>query len=525
MGRVGNNAALRELERALDPAQRYVDLAVRLRVLNEDGSPGRLLPQVLGGRWDTWALRWVSPRPADLQVHEWTIQEQQIPLLLETPGDVQFVALFAGRQAGKSRVGVMDVALDWIRSPGRRFGIVSLNFKSSRDPEEALKALLAPWWRVEHNKTDRTYSLPTGATIVFRSEEAIESLRGPSLKKILLDEAAYMAESAFTTAVGCGAAAQGFRILLATTPKRENPWIRQVDVDWGAVPVDAAGRVLRSKSGGARVYRLRTEENPRRNRKLLDELRESMPADVYAQEFEGKMVPPQDLVYCVFDRRKNVRELPDLGDYTKEFTRREFGVAAPYLIGWDFGVEAALISKVYRGPQTIVTDDGPRIVQVETLWAIDELVSERTTTENHALHVIERWGRNAVVVTDAIGAHANASGRGLAPAAVRILQEAGFAHVTVHGPGNPDVGVRVRTVNRLIDSPKFGARFFVRKDRCRQLVSVLENQRMGPGGKPIKDGTEHIVDAFGYLCLRAFPIRSEMPAGFTGARRAGGEDE
>lgn len=521
MPRLTKIARIREVEQSLDATQRYVDLAVRLRVLNEDGSVGDALPHILGGRWDNWEHRWVSPQPDDLQVIEWTIQEQQIPLLKD-PGDVLFVALFAGRQAGKTYAAVLDLLLDAIRSPGRKFAIVSLDFKASRDPEEALVGLLAnaPWYdeRRDHNKTDRCYTLPHGAKIVFRSVEAINSVRGPSLKRILLDESAYMPHEAFVTAVGCGVAAKDFKLYLATTPKRENEWIRDVDRKWG-------------KRKACRIHRLVSEENPRRNRELLAELIAQIPADLYDQEFKGKIVRPQDAVYYLYDPELHLRDLklevPRWQDCTRAFTLREFSVECDYVAGWDFGFEATVVGKIFRRSFDLTDDFGRNTrLYAEALQIVGEEVSDRVTTDHQAVRVRERFGTSIAIITDAMGAYDNSMGGKVASPKQLTLEEAGFAYVRPVATKNPDVDQRVLGVNRLLLNGKNETHLFVVPGAAPKLEAALENQRRGPNGKPITGrrgktnaatgpGYEHPLDGLGYLCWMAFPLQGTLPPGFS----------
>lgn len=524
---IGSNKELVRAESLLDPATRYRDLAVRLRVLNPDNTLGRVLPHVIGGRWDSWTCRWVQPVPADLRAIEWTIQEQQIPIVLQLPRRIILVAVFAGRQAGKSRVGLMEVVKTALRWPGCESFVVSLNFKASRGPEEEFRSLLDPSWEVRFVAQDRAFKFPHGHTVTFLSAENIDSCRGPSTKIVLLDEASRMSDSVFLAAKGGGAASTNFRLFLTTTPRRECAWIRQVDQEWEGQPEST-------------VIRLRTEDNPRRNMAALERYKRDTPADLYAQEFEGRLVAPPDAAYAaLFNRRLHIRpagRLPDSArfslardgngrakeprDYTREWTQRNYHVAADYVMGWDFSKEAVAIGKIYR--DTRVIDDGKRkrVMDVDRLWIVGEAVDLHTTTDHHARAVADKWGTSAVVITDAIGAVAGAGGRGDESAAISVLREHGFACVEPIGKSNPAIHHRVKTVCRALrsahrspdwpdtdDYPGGEVRLFVVPElKHGHLVEAFENQKM-ISGKPEKDGKhEHIADAVGYLACAVLPV-------------------
>jgi hypothetical protein len=537
---------LEEIERRTDPKRRYADLAIRFRVIET----GEILPKkgVIGGRWDRLKKAWVKD-PKNLKVVEWSIQAQQVELLLGLAPALIFVAIFAGRQAGKTYAAVSQVIVDALRYPGRKSAIISLNYKASRDPERTFRSLLDPRWGVRRNKTDREYIFPNGHVVVFLSVEAIDTARGPSLKTILMDEASRASHEDFVTAIGCGAASKDFRIYLATTPKRESVWCREVDATWGRTVPDS------------KIIRLETRRNPRRNLKLLKAIEESLPADLVDQEFRGVILPPENAAYAdLFRRPLHVRKAGDLPepiqfrldrgpsgkplvvDYTAQWVWENFRVKdAEYVAGWDFGKEAVVAAKIYRDTRSIYDAKGRRrLIHRDRLWIVEEFVNFNTTTEHHAAAVIKRRGKRIFVVHDAMGAHERSDGRGQDGASADSLERAGFIGVEAVGTRNPGVRHRVKTVNHallaapptssedawLIDEwpgeaewPAGEVTLFV-DPSCKKLIDALENQKM-INGKPEKDEKhEHVADALGYLVCAVLPIEPDLPAGM---QRVGGK--
>ncbi len=566
MPRIHRTAEIGELERQLDASHKTVDLAVSFRVLGpERGDPGTELlnkdgkRKTVGGRWHSWDRRWLT-HPDVLEAFEWTVQQQQLPVLFDVPRDTMFVALFAGRQAGKTRIAVMQIVLDALRWPDRQSAIVSLNFKASRDPERAFKALLDPRWGVQHSKTEKTYTFPNGHEVVFRSIEAIDTIRGPSLKTVLLDEAARVAYDDYITALGCGAASESFRIYLATTPKRESQWCREVDATWGKTLADS------------KIFRLETKKNPRHNAKLIKAIEDTTPADIVDQEFRGIILPPQSAAYArQFHRPLHLRKegrLPDAArfdlrpvggkvsvDVTGEWVKTNRGVSgAKYVAGWDFGKEAVVVGKIFRDTRSVVEqlpNGRTRTVQVHRhrLWIVGELVDPNTTTDHHAAEVIKKFGDRIYVVTDAMGQHDRSGWRGDEPAGIEVLIDAGFLAVEPVSGRNPGVNHRVRTVNRALRSAVFDehwpavegengwpageVRLFIATDKLGRpvapaLVDGLENQRMvkGKPEKDAKDGVqhEHVLDALGYLVCDLFPVEAEIAEGKSRKKRNDGGD-
>mgnify|MGYP001601231492 CR=1 FL=1 len=529
---------LDECEALLDDERNQVLLAARLRLLQADGSPGILLPHLIGGLWDTRLGDWVRPTPAWAYeaAPEFTVQEQQLALLT-LPDEVILVALFSGRQAGKTSVAMLALLIDALRWPGMKSAFISLDYKASREPEDAFTALLRPEWGVEQVKADRVWKFPNGHEVIFRSEEAIHSIRGPTLKTVVTDEAAFMSASSYHAARGTGFASKHFRLILPTTPTRECEWIREVDATWGLPENRATHRILR----------LETMKNPLRNERLLEIAIKDMPDDLRAAELEGRMVPPADAVYGgVFLRDLHVRPLGQLPsearfeledepvDVTAEVTKREFALepsfqecGAEYVAGWDFQKEAVAIGKIFRDTWTgRVGRDRVTLVQ-ERIWWVGEEVNLNTTTDHHAQHVKDRWGTSIAIVHDAMGQHDGAGGRGENTAAATILAEHGFAAVTPVARANPRVGHRVRTFQRALRSASRSPRwptgevraFFAKRANglpaASMLVDAMENQR-NVHGAPEKDGKlEHIADAAGYLVCYLLPIEDALPRGWS----------
>lgn len=524
MPRLGRTQELADVEALLDASSRYIDYGVRLRVLTPDNKPGRLLPGVLGGRWDRWTCSWVSPTPDDLVCDEWTIQEQQIPIIVGLGVDTHFLALLAGRQGGKTNASLMELTLDGARYPGRDSFFISLDFKASREPEEAFRAMVPSKW-ARWMKSDRTMVWHHGHRTIFRSAENIDSCRGPSTKTIVLDEGSRMKHEVLVAAIGCAMASKDFRLIIPTTPRRECHWLRKVEAEW-------------PHKKGHSVLRLRTEDNPRHDPEMLEAARSEMDPDLFAQEFEGLMVPPENAVWYLFDRGVHCQregELPSFKavagyaakrrivvdpatwdgwstpvDVTREFTAARFHTAADNIIGWDFGKEAAVIARVYEQTRHRMLEGRARTERRQFLYVIGEAVNYRTTTEHHAHDVAAKWGTSAVVITDHMGDHERSEGRGATPAGVKILREAGFLRVIAVGPKNPDIENTIRGVLRLMLNRRGDVQFVVDDKQCPKLTEALENQKRGPTGQVEKDGKlEHVIDALRYLVWLCFPVRRD----------------
>lgn len=194
------------------------------------------------------------------------------------------VVVVAGRQSGKTRAAA-KVMLEFVMDspPGSMGAVLAPTYIHAEAAANALRALAAPlgavWKEQKH-----TLELPVGRIIRVFSADRKETVRGPSICFLWLEEAALLHVKAVEAALGALAAVQGARILVTTTPMGKNwvfPWWEQAD---GRDPTK--GRI-----------RFRTEQSPYHDASYLAEMRNTLPAEVYAQEFEAVFVESIDLVF------------------------------------------------------------------------------------------------------------------------------------------------------------------------------------------------------------------------------------
>lgn len=121
-------------------------------------------------------------------------------------------------------------------------------------------------------------------------------------------------------------------------------------------------------------------DNPWIDRAYIETLRAQLTPRQWAQLVEGKPQPPERRTYQ-FDRAKHVRRIPAMG--AVDITRRV--IDADMLVGHDPGelLDVSILLKCYQ------------IGERKIWWVVDELTTERTTTEQHAValrrRLNERW--------------------------------------------------------------------------------------------------------------------------------------
>src|SRR5262249_61781175 len=122
----------------------------------------------------------------------------------------RFKVLAAGRRWGKTLLGVTLCVEDACtmppgEAPGRAWWVAP-SYKQAAVGWRALLRLLRPVPGVDIRRGEMLVKLPTGGTVQVRSADEPDSLRGEGLTFLAMDEAAYMAENAWSGGLRPGVA-------------------------------------------------------------------------------------------------------------------------------------------------------------------------------------------------------------------------------------------------------------------------------------------------------------------------------
>ena len=164
--------------------------------------------------------------------------------------------------------GALEGAQVWWVAP--TFPIATLIWRDLK------KALHGAW--VEKSETERRIVLPGGGSVTVKSADNVDALRGAGLDGVVLDEAAFMKQEAWTEALRPALSdRQGWAVFLST-PKGQN-WL--YDLYLLAEERDAWAR-----------WQQPTRNNPRIPREELRAAREELGPFQFAQEFEAEFMTP-----------------------------------------------------------------------------------------------------------------------------------------------------------------------------------------------------------------------------------------
>jgi phage FluMu gp28-like protein len=222
------------------------------------------------------------PAPAEARARK-TPQERKLLLELYTPQKWQlrvhqcqarFRVVVCGRRAGKSYAGVNEIAAyswentehpSWWVAPTygqaeKGFTVCTQKFDSAIRSKTSASGRMTITWK-------------SGGRTVFQSAERYENLRGEGVGLMVLDEAAFMARAAWEQVLRPMLADTMGRALFATTPKGKN-WV------YGLFQ-----RGEDSEQPDYASFRVPTAESIYVPDSEVEEARNTLPADVFAQEY------------------------------------------------------------------------------------------------------------------------------------------------------------------------------------------------------------------------------------------------
>lgn len=505
-------------------ASRYVDLAVAW----ERKSTGETIG-FFGGQWDQVERRFTGKDPERCAVIRFN--ESQVELAQWAAWYAQeraagrprdFINLFAigDRGGGKTYaavaiIGTLQVEFPLLGNDPSIAWVVSRSHADRAEIDRTFASIFPPSWFTYHEWPHHAYRWVTGAQLFNASADSVEGLRAKGrVDFLLINEAGIVGRQVPFNATPRIKDRGGLAILTANPPSptgsTKAQWIldlheKAVEAKEKGIPfhtrfiwIRSSGNTDIDKGTGDLVAQFLYDLDPR-----------SAKADV-----EGLLLPIGDRAYFRWRKLTHIRPVPELGDITREFTRRRYGRPFDYVAGADFqGTphQAAVLCKVFGS-----VDD-------PTLWVVNEFITEQGT-EDDLLDEVDEAGyspESVLWVGDASGQWQDSKHRHgrdsfqvfrsrrwhIVPPAEKLTDKGKYSK-------NPPVEKRVSLINRLLGEPadpsqqKPGVpvRLYV-DPGCHKLAEALREcpwVKARYGGKPVGPYS-HVSDALGYVTWWSHP--------------------
>jgi hypothetical protein len=208
-----------------------------------------------------------NPHPAQRAVHN---------------SPARFKVLSAGRRFGKTRLGVLE-CLD-VAAHGGLAWWVAPSYKISQVGWKPLSKLARRIPGAEIRLGDLEVRLPGGGAVAVRSADSAGGLRGEGLNFVVMDEAAFMREAAWTEELRPALSDHLGRALFISTPKGRN-WF------WNVWRRGEAGEP------GWAAFKYPTSSNPYIAASEIESARRDQPELVFQQEYMAEFVDMEGAVF------------------------------------------------------------------------------------------------------------------------------------------------------------------------------------------------------------------------------------
>lgn len=239
-------------------------------------------------------------------------QREMISSIIEGPAKYHIACV--GRQFGKSLMGI-NLALYWAINNNnvKVLWISPVYSQSNKVQKEIIQAIEGSDIVKSANFSSNEIELKNGSTILFRSAERYDNIRGITADYGILDEASFMKGDSWTEAIRPVFMVRGKRVLFITTPKGKN----------FVYDLFQLGKSRDDKHQQYKSYTGTSYDTPYINNAELEDAKLTLPEKVFRQEylaefldgggevFENleknkftKWTPPQGKVYCGIDLGK-----------------------------------------------------------------------------------------------------------------------------------------------------------------------------------------------------------------------------
>ena len=283
-------------------------------------------------------------------------------------GAAKYNSLACGRQWGKTSLS-QGIIFDWSINTLRPVlsWFVTPTYKRSKAVYKEMKAVLMPTGIAKFHDTDLEIRFRNDSKVQFQSAEKYDNLRGPTLDYLVVDEFAFLRREAWEEVLRAMVTVKGKQVLLISTPKGKNLFHELFQ------------RGRSAEFPNYRSFRAPSSSNPHFLKQELEDVRRTLPADIFKQEYEAAFIDGGSVVFrnileCAIAPMKGKRPDPnlqyfagvDLGkrdDFTVVTIMDHFG----NVVYWDrFNLQSwpSLIARIvkalkaYNYPSTYVEANG-----------------------------------------------------------------------------------------------------------------------------------------------------------------------
>jgi len=354
------------------------------------------------------------------------------------------IVVIAPRRSGKSYSILHDAIAHAWNNPFPDSGILL----SAPTLSQCWESLVEPTIRIlsqaglmkGHSTLKKKITLANNKSIYYRSLDIPDNVRGLTLSRAYVDEAAFVDQYAIQVIQPMLLTTDGSMVLV-TTPKGVNNWFYKLFFE--NVP-----------PANTEIIRYNIRDNPIITQDAIDYLYSVYDPRLIKQELEGEFINlSNELVYYSFNRDVNCFDTLPGHD----------GLIDPIYIFIDYNVDKnpALICK--------------RSIS-NRFYILEEIYGERSVIDL-GKKIISKFGRNVVIIDDAVGGNNRNQSTGKTNR--QILYQLGLSNIS-NSISNPHRVERYNNLNAHFLNALNNPRVFIHKS-CNHLISELESLVYRPG--------------------------------------------
>ena len=389
----------------------------------------------------------------------------------------RFKLLCSGRRFGKTYLCIARLIAWAIDKPGSLNWYVTANYRMAKQIAwRQLKTMVPPDICVKRNESELSVELYNGSIIALKGAENADSLRGVSLSTLVIDEAAYVKQTAWEMVLRPALSDQGGPAWFITTPAGLN-WFHDL---WEQV----------DQEDDWRTFSFTTIEGGNVPPEEVEAARRTLDERTFRQEYLASFETLSGRVYPDFSDDNITTDIVDTG--------------GDILWGTDFNVSVMAGVLASRVGDTI------------HIW--DELAVKQSNTDEVCTLLKQRFpDRRIVAYPDPTGSARKTSAAGETDHG--IIRRYGFQCITPKHPWA--VKDKINATNWMIRTADGHLKLFIHP-RCKHTIKALKNVTYKQGADDYvidkSAGIEHWTDGLGYLVLGAFnPLYMQAGKG-TGIR-------
>ena len=205
-----------------------------------------------------------------------------------------------GRQFGKSLMGE-NLLLYWAinMAPCKIMWVSPVYAQANKVQKELYSAIAKSGIVKTNNFSSSEIVFKNGSSVIFRSAERYDNIRGETLDYAILDEAAFMKDDAWREAIKPTLLVRGKKALFISTPKGKN-WF-----------YDLYQLGVSSDHSNYQSYTGSSYDTPYISKEEIDEAKQVLPEAVFQQEYLAKFIDGGGEVF------QHVRDRTYAGDWQK----------------------------------------------------------------------------------------------------------------------------------------------------------------------------------------------------------------